>query len=518
MKENLLEMTGIEKAFSGVKALKNVDLMVEKYSIHAIVGENGAGKSTLMNILSGVYPYGSYTGTIVYDGETIHLKGISESEARGIVIIHQELALIPELPIYENIFLGHERAKKGIVDWEKEKRETQHLMDVVGLHEDMHTLCKYLGVGKQQLVEIAKALSKNVKLLIMDEPTAALNDKDSEELLNLIMKLRKERGITVIIISHKLDEILKVADRITVIRDGESIETLENDGLIKRNRIIRSMVGREMDSLYPEKHYVKGKCALEVKNWNVFSTAVVGRKVINNVSFHISYGEVVGIAGLMGAGRTELALSLFGKVFGTGITGEIYKEGKRLELNSVKSAIRHGIAYIPEDRKESGLILQEDIVTNISLPTLSRFSKKGVVDHDEEIRTAQRYQENIHIKATSVFQKTRMLSGGNQQKVLVARWLCNDPDILILDEPTRGIDVGAKYEIYTIINELASEGKAILFISSEMPEIIGMCDRTYIMNEGRFIGELEQKDMSQEAIMQIIIDDNGGNYSEKKSI
>lgn len=515
MSEVLLKMEKIIKSFSGVKALDEVDLVVQRGSIHALVGENGAGKSTLMNVLSGVYPFGSYSGTITYENKIAQFKTINDSEEKGIVIIHQELALIPELSIYENIFLGHEKARMGVIDWDRQKKAAKQFAEDVGLYEDIHTPCKYLGVGKQQLVEIAKALSKNVKLLIMDEPTAALNDNDSEALLTLIAKLRKERGITVIIISHKLDEILSISDRITVLRDGSSITTMENDGTISRSHVIRSMVGREMTNLYPPHTSQKGDIALKVKDWTVYSPTVAGRIIVDHVSFDLHYGEVVGIAGLMGAGRTELALSLFGKAYGTNITGEIYKDGQLLRINTVKHAIDHGIAYIPEDRKISGLILDEDIVTNISLPNLEQFSARGVMNHAAEVGVAEKYKRDVRIKATSVFQKTRMLSGGNQQKVLVARWLCNDPDILILDEPTRGIDVGAKYEIYTIIQELAASGKAVLFISSELPEVIGMSDRVYVMNEGRFVGELQREDVSQESIMQLIVDDNGGNNREK---
>ena len=514
MSQALLKMEKITKAFSGVKALNEVDLEVQKGSIHALVGENGAGKSTLMNVLSGVYPYGTYSGTITYENEIARFRTIHDSESKGIVIIHQELALIPELSIYENIFLGHEKSRLGIIDWNREKEEARYFAEEVGLQEDIYTPCKYLGVGKQQLVEIAKALSKSVKLLIMDEPTAALNDNDSEALLELIVKLRRERGVTVIIISHKLNDILKVADRIIVLRDGSTITTMENDGTISQNNVIRSMVGRDMTNLYPPHTAERRDLALEVKNWEVYSPTVEGKKIVDRVSFKLHYGEIVGIAGLMGAGRTELALSLFGKAYGINIKGEVFKDGKLLRLNCVKNAIDNGIAYIPEDRKLSGLILDEDTVTNISLPNLERFSKRGVMNHAAEVRTAERYTEEIHIKSTSVFQKTRMLSGGNQQKVLVARWLCNNPDILILDEPTRGIDVGAKYEIYTIIQELAASGKAVLFISSELPEVIGMSDRVYVMNEGRFVGELCKEDISQEKIMQLIIEDNGGDKNE----
>lgn len=510
MSQALLKMENITKTFAGVKALDAVELEVQRGSIHALVGENGAGKSTLMNILSGVYPCGTYSGEIIYENEVAQFKAINDSEAKGIVIIQQELALIPELSIYENIFLGHEKSKYGVVDWNREKEEARQYAEDVGLHEDIYTPCKYLGVGKQQLVEIAKALSKNVRLLIMDEPTAALNDNDSEALLRLIFKLRKERGITVIIISHKLDEILSISDRITVLRDGKTITTMENDGSISKSVVISSMVGREMANLYPPRKSYKGPLALEVEDWEVYSPNVEGKKVIDKVNLKLHYGEIVGIAGLMGAGRTELALSLFGKAYGTNISGRIIKDGKPLHIKSVRNAIDNGIAYLPEDRKLSGLILDEDSVINISLPNLEQFSKHGVMNRAAEVGAAEKYTHEIRIKSTSVFQKTRMLSGGNQQKVLVARWLCNNPDILILDEPTRGIDVGAKYEIYTIIQKLAESGKAVLFISSELPEVIGMSDRIYVMNEGRIVGELLKDEASQEKIMQLIIDNNGG--------
>lgn len=511
MSDTILNMVNIEKQFHGVKALDNVNLRVRANTIHAIVGENGAGKSTLMNILSGVYSHQTYSGQIFFEDSLQQFKTIQDSESKGIVIIHQELALVSELSIVENIFMGHENAKFGIIDWKKSKLEAKRLLEVVGLQEDVDTLVKYLGVGKQQLVEIAKALSKNVKLLIMDEPTAALNDNDSERLLDLIVKLKEEQNITVLIISHKLDEITRISDDITVIRDGKTIETFPNDEHVTKNRIIKSMVGREIDNLYPSRVMVKGDEALRVKNWTVYSPTVPGKKVIDNVNFQISYGEIVGIAGLMGAGRTELALSLFGKAYGTSISGEIYKDNRKIELKNVHDAIKHGIAYVTEDRKESGLILTEDIVKNISLPNMDKFSHRGVLDEQHEIKTAKELSKTVRVKASSVFQKTQTLSGGNQQKVMLARWICNDPDILILDEPTRGIDVGAKFEIYSLINQLAENNKAILVISSELPEILGICDRIYIMNEGRFVGELDKNEATQEKIMNIIVHNEGGN-------
>jgi putative multiple sugar transport system ATP-binding protein len=495
MSDTILNVVNIEKKFHGVKALDNVNLRVRANTIHAIVGENGAGKSTLMNILSGVYSYQTYSGEIYFDNALQQFKSIHD------------------LSIVENIFMGHEIQKFGVIDWKKSKQEAKRLLEVVGLNEDVDTLVKYLGVGKQQLVEIAKALSKSVKLLIMDEPTAALNDNDSDKLLDLIVKLKKEQNLTVLIISHKLDEIIKISDDITVLRDGKTIETFPNDEHVTKNRIIKSMVGREMDNLYPSRVQVKGKEALRVKNWTVYSPTVPGKKVIDNVNFQISYGEIVGIAGLMGAGRTELALSLFGKAYGTSISGEIYKDNRKLELRNIHDAIKNGIAYVTEDRKESGLILIEDIVKNISLPNLDKFSDKGILNEHDEINAAKELCKTVRVKASSVFQKTQSLSGGNQQKVMIARWICNDPDILILDEPTRGIDVGAKFEIYSLINQLAENNKAILVISSELPEILGICDRIYIMNEGRFVGELDKNEATQEKIMNIIVHNEGGSQN-----
>jgi len=502
MSKIILEMRNITKEFPGVKALQNVNLKIKEGEIHALCGENGAGKSTLMKVLSGVYPYGSYTGDILFNGNVCKFKDIKQSEELGIVIIHQELALIPYLSIAENIFLGNEQAKNGIINWNETVMRTRELLKKVGLNESPNTKTANLGVGKQQLTEIAKALSKNVKLLILDEPTAALNEHDSENLLNLLLELKKQ-GMSAIIISHKLNEISKVADSITILRDGQTVETLDmKKDTISEDRIIKGMVGRELTNRYPKREAKIENTIFEVKNWNVFHPLHTNQKSIDNVNFHIRKGEIVGIAGMMGAGRTELAMSIFGKSYGKKITGQIFKDNKEIHLNNVSQAIEHGIAYVSEDRKGNGLILMDDIKQNITLASLNKITNKFVINKNQEIIESEQFREKLKIKTPSIHQKTGNLSGGNQQKVVLSKWIFSEPDILILDEPTRGIDVGAKYEIYTIINQLASDGKGILVISSELPEILGICDRVYVMNEGRITGEVSKEEATQERIMK----------------
>lgn len=514
MSEFILEMKNIIKTFPGVKALDQVSFQVRAGEIHALVGENGAGKSTLMKVLSGVYPHGSYEGDIIYKGEVCKFKDVKQSEHHGIVIIHQELALIPYLSIAENIFLGNEQAKRGIINWQETITKTGGLLKKVGLLESPNTLITNIGVGKQQLVEIAKALSKEVELLILDEPTAALNEDDSENLLNLILEL-KRHGIASILISHKLNEVSKIADSITVLRDGKTIETLrvENEQ-ISEDRIIKGMVGREISDRFPQRETNIGDIIFEVKNWNVYHPLHENRKIIKNANINVRKGEIVGIAGLMGAGRTELAMSIFGKSYGKKITGTIIKEGKEIQLPSVSKAIENGLAYVTEDRKNYGLILMDDIKRNITITNLKSIAKKGVVIQGEEVQRAEEFKRKLNIKAPSILQKTVNLSGGNQQKVVLSKWIFAEPDVLILDEPTRGIDVGAKYEIYTIINQLANEGKSILMISSEMPEILGVCDRIYVMSEGEITGELSKKEASQEKIMKLVINNKEADYEQ----
>ncbi|MCF2683171.1 multiple monosaccharide ABC transporter ATP-binding protein [Faecalicatena contorta] len=511
MAKILLEMKNITKTFPGVKALDNVNLKVEEGEIHALVGENGAGKSTLMNVLSGIYAYGTYEGDIIYNGEVCKFHNIKDSEGKGIVIIHQELALVPEMTIGENMYLGNEQGKKFAIDWSKTYGEADKYLKQVGLQESSRTLIKDIGVGKQQLVEIAKALAKNAKLLILDEPTSSLNESDSQALLDLMLEFKKQ-GMTSIIISHKLNEVAYVADKITVIRDGSTIETLDKTkDTFTEDRIIKGMVGRELTDRFPKREKKNiGDIALEVKNWTVHHQVYSDRKVVDNVSMYVRKGEVLGISGLMGAGRTELAMSIFGKSYGNDISGELYIDGKEVKLHSVQDAIEHKIAYVTEDRKGNGLILSNPIRVNTTLANLAGVSSHGVIDKDKEIAVAEEYRQKLRTKCPSVEQNVGNLSGGNQQKVLLAKWMFAEPDVLILDEPTRGIDVGAKYEIYCIINELVAAGKSVIMISSELPEVLGMSDRIYIMNEGRIVGELSSEEATQELIMSHILKSSKG--------
>jgi putative multiple sugar transport system ATP-binding protein len=502
----LLEMRQITKEFPGVKALDRVDLKVQKGEIHAVCGENGAGKSTLMKVLSGVYPAGSFDGEITYDGQPANFRNINDSEDRGIIIIHQELALVPQLSIAENIFLGNERQSGGVIDWHETNRRTEELLAKVGLQEPPTTLVDKIGVGKQQLVEIAKALSKDVKLLILDEPTAALQENDSRKLLDLMLEL-KSQGVTCIIISHKLGEVRYVADTVTVIRDGTTVSTLDAKAGLSEDEIVRDMVGRDMTSRFPEHARAPGDILMEVEDWNVWHPDHAERQVIRNASFNVRAGEVVGIAGLMGSGRTELAMSVFGRSYGRNISGTVKLKGEVTDVSNVPRAIKAGISYVTEDRKSLGLVLEEPIRFNTTLANLEAVSSSGVLNRNEETRVAEQYREALATRTPSVFQRVVNLSGGNQQKVVLAKWLFTAPEVLILDEPTRGIDVGAKYEIYTIINDLASQGKGVVMISSEMPELLGMCDRIYVMNEGALVGELAAAEASQERIMSLIVNE-----------
>jgi len=503
---HILEMRGITKRFPGVVALDDVTLSVRRGEVHAICGENGAGKSTLMKVLSGVYPHGTYEGEILFEDEVASFRHIRDSEERGIVIIHQELALSPYLSIAENIFLGNEQASRGVIDWHKTNAEAAKLLARVGLSEAPDTKVADIGVGKQQLVEIAKALSKRVKLLILDEPTAALNDEDSEHLLDLIRSLQGQ-GITSIIISHKLGEIEAIADTTTVIRDGRTIETLDmREGKVSQERIIRAMVGRPLENRFPPHTPQIGEEVLRIEDWTVHHPIDQERKVVDGVSLNVRRGEIVGLAGLMGAGRTELAMSVFGRSYGTRISGKVFKDGEQVELKTVGHAIRHGIAYATEDRKRYGLNLIESIRRNISGAALHKLARRGVVDHNAETKVAESYRKELGIKTPDVEALVGKLSGGNQQKVVLSKWIYADPDVLILDEPTRGIDVGAKYEIYQTINRIADSGKGVIVISSELPELIGLCDRIYAITEGRLTGEVARENASQEHLMHFMTD------------
>lgn len=501
----LLEMRAISKTFPGVRALHNVSFSVREGEIHALVGENGAGKSTLMKILSGVYPHGAYEGEIRYRGEVRTFRSVRDSEALGIIIIHQELALVPLLSVAENLFLGHERARLGVINWSEATLQARTLLAKVGLREAPDTPVADLGVGKQQLVEIAKALAKEVKLLILDEPTASLSESDSEALLKLLLEF-KAQGITSVLISHKLNEVSKVADAITVLRDGAVVETLDlRAGPVSEARIVRGMVGRELTQRYPPRAHEVGETLFEVQGWNVFHPLQRERQVVHDVAFHLKRGEVVGLAGLMGSGRTELAMSLFGRSYGRRVSGEVRLRGQAVDLSTVSKAIAQGVAYVTEDRKALGLILGQDVRHNITLANLRAVTNGIVIDELEEVRVANRFRERLRIRCRSIEQETVNLSGGNQQKVVLSKWLFSEPEVLLLDEPTRGVDVGAKFEIYTLINQLAAEGKAILLISSELPEILGMSDRIYVMNEGRIVGEMDAHEASQERIMREIV-------------
>lgn len=506
MSDFILEMKDITKEFPGVKALDNVNFKVKRGEIHCLVGENGAGKSTLMKVLSGVYHYGTYSGDIVYNGEVQQFKSIADSEEKGIAIIYQELALIPELSIYENIYFGHEIMSGRSIDWNKTIIEASKVLKKVRLEIDPSTKVKNLGVGNQQLVEIAKALSKNVKLLILDEPTSSLNEDDSKNLLDLLKEL-KAQGVTCIMISHKLKEIIAIADTITVLRDGATICSIDaKEREVTETEIIKHMVGREIDNIYPKRENKKiGDVCLEIKDWTV-EDPVKGREILHNVNINVRQGEIVGLQGLMGAGRTEFAMSLFGNPTGYKITsGEVILNGEHVKFNKPKDAIKSGVAYVSEDRKGNGLILIQDIKYNISIANLEELEEKLSINENEEINVGNGYKESINIKAPSIEQKVGNLSGGNQQKVQLAKWMFVKPKVLILDEPTRGIDVGAKYEIYSLMNKLVEEGMSIIMISSELPEVLGMSDRLYVMSNGSITGELSAEEADENKIMAMAI-------------
>ncbi|NNA83446.1 ATP-binding cassette domain-containing protein [Pseudomonas fragi] len=505
MSQTILDMRNIRKCFGPVKALSGVNLKVGDGEIHAICGENGAGKSTLMKILSGVYPHGSFEGEIHFDGSPRCFQDLRDSEALGVCIIHQELALVPMLSITENLYLGNEISRHGVIDWHQAHARANDLLARVGLDTRPQTLVGNLGIGQQQLVEIAKALAKDVRLLILDEPTASLNEKDSDRLLKLMLEL-KSRGITSIIISHKLNEIGRVADQITVIRDGTTVDVIDcRDVGIDEGRVVRSMVGRELSDRYPARVAAIGGVLFEVQGWSVGDPARPERDRIRNVNFHVRRGEVVGIAGLMGAGRTEFAMSVFGRSYGVNIRGKALLEGREVDLGNVRKAIDQGLAYATEDRKGAGLVLGESITRNTSMANLAAVSSRWVMNELAETAVAVEYRSRLRIRSADVTQSVEKLSGGNQQKVVLGKWLFANPKVLILDEPTRGIDVGAKYEIYGVVNQVVSEGRGVVMISSEMPELLGTCDRIYVMNEGRFVGEFAIAEASQEKIMHAIM-------------
>ncbi|WP_025272414.1 sugar ABC transporter ATP-binding protein [Haloglycomyces albus] len=499
MVENILRLQGITKEFPGVKALDGVDVDIAPGSIHGVVGENGAGKSTLMKIISGVHPHGRFHGSIEFNGEAVRFRNIRQSETSGIVIIHQELALVGELSVAENIFLGNERTRKGLMDWIGTKRGAAELLERVGLSLHPDTPVDNIGVAHQQLVEIAKALSKNVKLLILDEPTAALNEIESQRLLQLLRGLRDE-GVTCVLISHKLDEIRAVCDSVTVIRDGRSVATLHGEDITSA-QMITHMVGRELNNLYPPRTHVPGEIRFEVTNWTVEDRHRQGHHAIDDISLHVRSGEVVGMAGLMGAGRTEFAMSLFGRHWGRYLDGQVYLDGREVDTKTTKAAIDAGIAYLTEDRKKYGLHLDDSIKENLTLSALEKIMTPSGLSPGKQALESEGIREKLGIVASSVDQTVGNLSGGNQQKVLLGKWMYTEPDVFILDEPTRGVDVGAKYEIYEHIFTLAENGKGILVISSELPELLGICDRIYTVGNGRITGESDISDATQEKLM-----------------
>lgn len=502
MSDYILEMRSITKEFPGVRALDNVSFKVRRGEIHCLVGENGAGKSTLMKILSGVYPFGSFSGEIVLNGQPQQFRHVSDSEKQGIAIIYQELALFPELPIYENLFVGHEIMRGRIIDWNETKARAKEILERVGLDLDPSMKVKDLGVGQRQLVEIAKALSRDVQLLILDEPTAALNEDDSANLLHLMKEL-KGQGVTCILISHKLKEVVAVADTITVLRDGRVVTSMDaRERKVTEQEIIKHMVGREIENIYPKRENVAiGDVLFEIKNWTVVDRSR-NREILHNVNLQVRQGEIVGLAGLMGSGRTELAMSIFGNVPGYQITsGELYLKGQKVQFRHPADAIASGLAYVTEDRKGNGLVLIQDVKFNITLPALEKLAQGLVVNEHEEITVAEGYRQSFDIRTPSVKAKVGNLSGGNQQKTSLAKWLFAEPSLLIMDEPTRGIDVGAKFEIYSLMNQLVARGMSIIMISSELLEILGMSDRIYIMSEGTITGELDAKDATEEKIM-----------------
>jgi ABC-type sugar transport system ATPase subunit len=499
MSDYILELINVSKEFPGVRALDNVNLQIKKGEIHAIVGENGAGKSTMMKIISGVYPKGTYTGSIVLEGIEKHFSGIKDSEKEGIAIIYQELALVKMMNITENIFLGNEfKNKFGVIDWNKAITCTKKILEQVGIDVIPTMQVINLGIGQQQLVEIAKALSKNAKLLILDEPTAALTESEAENLFQILKKLRNN-GVTCIFITHRLQEVFKICDRVTVIRDGKSIATQDVSN-VTEDKIISLMVGRDMDERFPKVKHTAGDIIMEVKNWNVRDPELPSRKLIDNVNFKLYKSEILGISGLMGAGRTELAMSLFGCFKGY-TSGEMMIDGKTVHIKEPKDAIALGISYLSEDRKQYGFNMLMDIEDNITMAALKSISNYGIIDNNRKAINAIKYIKEMKIKTPSSKQMVVSLSGGNQQKVVLGKWLMTDPKVLILDEPTRGIDVGAKYEIYDIINDLIKKGVSIILISSELPEILGMSDRILVMHEGKLTGELDASQADQETIM-----------------
>lgn len=496
--EPFLEMQKITKTFPGVRALDGVSLDLQRGEIHALVGENGAGKSTLMKILGGVYPHPHYGGEIFIEGNNQQFSSVRDAEKAGIAVIYQELSLVREMTVGENIFLGREPRKLGVIRWEELYRRARELLDDLHLQIDPHTLIRSLGIGQQQLVEIAKALSHDARILVLDEPTAALTDSEVETLFGILNKLRA-RGVGMIYISHKLDEVFRISDRITVLRDGKTVGTNAKSEWTEP-QIIARMVGREVGDIFPVMDHVQGEVVFAVENVSVEDPVVTGKKLVDNVSFSVRRGEVLGIAGLMGAGRSDLLMAIFGAHAGR-VSGEIKLEGRRFHIRNPADAIKQGIGFVTEDRKRFGLVSDQTILNNMTLAGLRRISGRFITSIDAESAAGERSMKELRVKANSVFTIAGTLSGGNQQKVVLAKWLLTNPRVLFLDEPTRGIDVGAKQEIYAQINKLAKSGLAIVLVSSELPEVLGMSDRILVLHEGRLTGEFTRAAATPEEVM-----------------
>ena len=494
----LLEMREIVKEFPGVRALDGVSLTLDAGEFHALVGENGAGKSTLMKVLSGVYPAGSYEGEILIEGRPASFRGIRDSEAAGIAIIFQELSLVKELSVGENIFLGREPASLGIINWSELYHKATKLLTDLGLDIDPRVAAGNLGIGQQQLVEIAKALSQNARIVVLDEPTAALTESEVETLFGILDGLKK-RGVGMIYISHKLDEVLRLSDRVTVLRDGRTVATHAAAGLTK-NTIIAEMVGREVGDIFPVSKHELGETALEVRGITAFSTDRPDKKLVDGVSFKVRRGEVLRIAGLMGSGRSELLMSIFGAYAGK-TTGSVLIAGRKANIREPMDAISRGIGFVTEDRKRYGLLLEQTILDNMTLAALQRISGRFITHREREAAAATLPIATLRIKATSPMAIAGTLSGGNQQKVVLGKWLLTEPKVLFLDEPTRGIDVGAKQEIYAEINTLAKAGLAIVLVSSELPEVLGLADRVIVLHEGAVRGEFTREEATPEKVM-----------------
>jgi D-xylose transport system ATP-binding protein len=491
-------MRNITKSFPGVRALDGVTFDLHKGEIHALVGENGAGKSTLMKVLGGVYAHPDYGGEIFIEGNEQKFAGVKEAEKAGIAVIFQELSLVKEMSVGENIFLGREPRRFGVIRWQELYRRASELLSDLKLPIDPHTSIRSLGIGQQQLVEIAKALSHNARILVLDEPTAALTDSEVEILFGILNKLR-ERGVGMIYISHKLNEVFRISDRITVLRDGRTVDTNLTSNWSEA-QVIAHMVGREVGDIFPTVDHTRGDIVFEANQFSVRDPLVPGKKLVDNVSFSVKRGEVLGIAGLMGAGRSDLLMAIFG-AHGGGVSGEIKLEGKRVAIKSPADAIKHGIGFVTEDRKRCGLVLDQTILNNMTLAGLRRISGRCITSIDAESAAGERAMNNLRVKANSVFTIAGTLSGGNQQKVVLAKWLLTNPRVLFLDEPTRGIDVGAKQEIYAEINVLAKAGLAIVLVSSELPEVLGLSDRIIVLHEGRQTGEFTRATATPEAVM-----------------